>query len=200
MLSVLVSSAFATSNPLSPSSSLTPQTTSVDIEAFQALTNYPNNGLMVLNCGTGISCGGTRFVNFTTAFSFAPAKNFVSVSAVTVSIVFNQVQSSTGAYSSPDSFSVQVNGNSPVPLGMTVVTASAGTITSHSIPTQFLRAGTNLLNIGLASGGELRSLLRNKGYSLLELYYASHSDKKRDQSSPRKQQNTRQRITVASQP
>jgi very-short-patch-repair endonuclease len=45
----------------------------------------------------------------------------------------------------------------------------------------FVDGRVHLGKIQAAKDEELRSLLRKKGYKVLELYYASYSDKKRDQ-------------------
>ncbi len=45
----------------------------------------------------------------------------------------------------------------------------------------FVDGRVHLGRVQMAKDEELRSLLRKRGYRILELYYSSYSDKKRDQ-------------------
>ncbi len=148
VLATFVGGAFADTISTAPTRT-TLQTTSVDIEAFQAETN----GLQLLTCYPASICGGVSLANLTAGFSFAPAKNFVQINSVILTIIYQQVSVSSTPSTNTDALTVEVNGHSPTVLGMIYYCSSCVSSVSQPISPHSLNPGANTLNVGIAATG-----------------------------------------------
>lgn len=116
---------FATTSPTS-STSPTLQTTSVDVEVLNVARE---SGIFI----------APQTANFTAAFSFAPQKGFAQVTAVLLTIEWNQL--SLGHIG--DRFAIQLNNQPPV----LAVSLSSQTTQVTMLPKQNVRPGSNLFNV-----------------------------------------------------
>ncbi len=137
----LIGTVFATTSP-TPSASLTPQTTSVDIEVLKIVPALSNS---LAGVTTGLLLAPNGFagilnpVSFNAGFSFAPLKGFSTVNRVVLTVIYF---GGTGGY---DGFSVILNGNPQVVFPTDVIhNTVVGTVPSGDV-----RVGSNSIAIGL---------------------------------------------------
>ena len=129
--------------PGSPSTTATPQVTSVDIDILNVVPSlaYLQGNLGPVSTGIAVNINEPTGspVNLTAAFSFAPAKGFSHVNSALLTIVYF---GGTGGYTG---FGVETNGQSSFSIRVTTVQNTALATLSPSD----LRVGANAINIGL---------------------------------------------------
>ena len=157
ILASFVGGVFATTSPTAPSGNLTPQTTSVDIDA---LSFQLTPGIYTIGTGVGAFSSVSSGVNVTAAFSFAPVKGFTQVNSVLLTVTYNFV----GGGNLNDALSIELNGHSPILLPPTSVLFTSGISAATpisgmaSVPVQAVRVGTNTVNVGVLRGGTSTSI------------------------------------------
>ena len=130
-----------TSSPSSQASALTLQTVGVDVQILRIVPgigtgNGAIQGIQIYNVPTSTP----PLLNFTAAFSFAPAKGFVRVTSTALTVI-----DVTGTLS-PQGLSIRLNGQSSgsIPLAQaTSAISSVGTLSPAAI-----HPGLNLIDIG----------------------------------------------------
>ncbi len=148
ILAGLIGGTFASSFPDSPSPSLTPQTTSIDIEALKVVPGI-SAGIVGLTPGVLIFNGSSAKFGFSAGFSFAPVKGFTQVNSVLLTIIY-------GPDSAPeninDALTVRLNGH---PLNSVSIPFFASFPLSGlvSAAASTIRVGANSVSVGVLKGG-----------------------------------------------
>lgn len=149
VLAGLVGTVFADSQN-SPTSTLAPQITSVDLEALRVVPGLGSGsgtvGVLIFN-GTG-----TR-IDFTTSFSFSPAKGFTQINSVTVTLIYAP---DSAPENSLDMLNIKVNSHqqNPIPIPFFAQFPISG---FEPIVSSALKIGANELNVSILHGGPLDS-------------------------------------------
>jgi len=142
ILAMFTGTTFAeTNSPSTQTSALTLQTVGVDIQIMRIVPgigtgNGAIQGIQIYNVPTSTP----PLLNFTAAFSFAPAKGFVRVTSTALTVI-----DVTGTLS-PQGLSIRLNGQSSgsIPLAQaTSAISSVGTLSPAAI-----HPGLNLIDIG----------------------------------------------------
>jgi len=129
--------------PAGPSSTATPQVTSIDVNILNVVPSlsYLQGNLGPVSTGIAVNINEPTGspVNLTAAFSFAPVKGFSYVNSALLTVVYF---GGTGGYIG---FGVETNGQSSILVrGTTVQNTALGTLGPND-----LRVGANTINIGL---------------------------------------------------
>jgi hypothetical protein len=145
ILASLVGGVFASTSSPSSSNSLTPQTTSVDIEALKVvpgLTAGTAAGVLIFNGSN------TRFGS-TVGFSFAPAKGFTQVNSILITIIYAPDSAPENVN---DKLTVQLNGHSSnfVSIPFFASFPLSGLVSVSSLA---IRVGANTVTVSVLRGG-----------------------------------------------
>jgi len=126
------------------------QITSVDIGIANIIPGLSQGIISPSCCGQSTSGilvllnAPSGRINYTSAFSFAPARGFIHVNSAVLTITYKMESGNQG-----DGLSVQLNGNPPTTIELF---RDGRPITStRTLQSQDVRTGSNVINIGLTN-------------------------------------------------